>query len=245
MVALVPGLARYFAWTSVSWSISMPFEASFSRAISSSISRGPGGPSSPGLVVLGHVLGGERLVGEAHVHHRGRVALGGRQVDQPPLGEQEDLAPVLEPVALDQRPRLVCRLGQLVEVALVDLDVEVAGVADDRAALHHVEHLAGDRVAVAGHRDEDVALLRRLDPAASRRSRPSRPPARAADRPRRRSRGRRGPWPASRRPCRTSRSRSRPPAGRRSARWWRGSPRRGSTGRCRSGCRRSAWCWRR
>ena len=55
---------------------------------------------------------------------------------------------------------------------LVDLDVEVARVADDRAGLHRLEHLAGDRVAVAGHRDEHVADPGRLDARASPRTRP-------------------------------------------------------------------------
>ena len=42
--------------------------------------------------VLHRVLGRERLVREAHVHHDRRVTLGGRDVDEPALGEQEDAA---------------------------------------------------------------------------------------------------------------------------------------------------------
>src|SRR5262245_30164025 len=38
-------------------------------------------------VVLHGVLGRKRLVGEAHVHYRGRMALGGAEVHQPALGD--------------------------------------------------------------------------------------------------------------------------------------------------------------
>src|SRR6267142_4421863 len=43
-------------------------------------------------VVLHHIFDGERLVGEAHVHHAGGVALGSSEVDEPSLAEQIDLA---------------------------------------------------------------------------------------------------------------------------------------------------------
>src|SRR6185437_1845063 len=58
------------------------------------------------VVVGGHVLGAKRLVGEAHVHHRGRVALGAREVDQPALGQHVKAAAVAEPVLLDRRTHL-------------------------------------------------------------------------------------------------------------------------------------------
>src|SRR6187200_2603230 len=54
----------------------------------------------PGLelgVVERDVLRRQRLVGEAHVHDRGRVALGRAEVDQPALGDEvELLAPEVE-----------------------------------------------------------------------------------------------------------------------------------------------------
>src|SRR5215510_13461404 len=37
-----------------------------------------------------HVLCGERLVGERHVHHARRMPFRRRQVDQPPFGQHED-----------------------------------------------------------------------------------------------------------------------------------------------------------
>src|SRR6476620_3799909 len=48
----------------------------------------------PGLelgVVEGDVLGRQRLVGEAHVHHRSRMALGRPEVHQAALGDQVEL----------------------------------------------------------------------------------------------------------------------------------------------------------
>ena len=52
--------------------------------------------------------------------------------------------------------------GELLERRDVDLDVEVAGVADDRAVLHRAEVLVAQHALVAGHGDEDVAERRRL-----------------------------------------------------------------------------------
>ena len=44
----------------------------------------------------------ERLVGEAHVHHGGRVTFGGGKVDEAAFGEQIDLAAVVQVVLLDE-----------------------------------------------------------------------------------------------------------------------------------------------
>ena len=61
-------------------------------------------------VVLRDVLGREGLVGEAHVHDRGRMALGGAEVDQPAFGDQ------VEPLAADVE--LLDVLADLADVAL-------------------------------------------------------------------------------------------------------------------------------
>src|SRR5438105_4769782 len=53
--------------------------------------------------VTGHVLGAQRLVGKAHVHHRSRMALSRGQVDQPSLAQHVQAAAVAEPVLLDVR----------------------------------------------------------------------------------------------------------------------------------------------
>ena len=112
--------------------------------------------------MLHRVLGRERLVREAHVHDDRRMALGGGDVDEPALGEQEDPPAVGELELLDEVARLARLGGERAQRRDVDLDVEVARVADDRAVLHHLEVLARDHVLVAGRRAEDVADLRGL-----------------------------------------------------------------------------------
>ena len=54
---------------------------------------------------------------------------------------------------------LRARDGLLRQDVEIELVVEVARVADDRAVLHDLEVLVADDVIVAGHRDEDVADL--------------------------------------------------------------------------------------
>ena len=113
-------------------------------------------------VVLRHVLRGQRLVREAHVHHRGRVALGGAQVDEAALGDE------VQPLAADVE--LLDVLAYVGDVALghrsqrgqVQLGVEVARVGHDRVVLHRGEVLAAEHVDVAGRRHEQVAPRRRL-----------------------------------------------------------------------------------
>src|ERR1700722_13764268 len=54
------------------------------------------------LVVLRHVLRGEGLVGEAHVHDARGVTLGGGQVHETPFRQNDDPAPALERELLDE-----------------------------------------------------------------------------------------------------------------------------------------------
>ena len=123
----------------------MPIAASLRLAISRSTSLGREWTSLASLpLCVDHVLGGERLVGEAHVHDGARVALGGGQVDQAALAEHVD--------ARGRRSRTYCSTN-CAQLALldahrlqrrdVDLDVEVARVGDDAAVLHRLEVLAG------------------------------------------------------------------------------------------------------
>ena len=103
------------------------------------------------------VLRAERLVGEAHVHDRGRMPLGGAEVDQPALGDE------VEPLAAEVE--LLDVLADLADVALghgpqrgeVQLGIEVARVGHDRAVVHGLEVLAPEDVDVAGRGDEQVA----------------------------------------------------------------------------------------
>src|SRR6185312_1840924 len=55
--------------------------------------------------LLYQILRAQRLVREAHVHHAGRMAFGGRQVDQTPFAEQEH-ALTLDHVLLHELPHL-------------------------------------------------------------------------------------------------------------------------------------------
>ena len=106
-----------------------------------------------------HVLGTQRLVGEAHVHHGRRVPLGGAQVDQPPLGQQVDAAPVGERELLDILAHGAPLDGQRRQRRDVDLDVEMARVADDGAVLHGLEVLLAQDVDVARGGDEQARHL--------------------------------------------------------------------------------------
>ena len=115
----------------VSVSMVIPIDASFSRAISWSISCGTGCTSRGSRFSWPRqVLRAQRLVGEAHVHDARRVALGGGQVDQPALAEQEQtVRPSAQRELLHElADRAACSFGQLLQRRDVDLDVEVAGV---------------------------------------------------------------------------------------------------------------------
>lgn len=105
---------------------------------------------------------GEHLVRERVRHDEAGVAHGAAEVDQPPFGQQEDVAAVLQREAVHLRLDVHLQLGVLLEPRHLQLAVEVADVADDRVVLHVLEVLAGDDVLAAGRRDEDGRLLARL-----------------------------------------------------------------------------------
>ncbi len=95
-----------------------------------------------GLELVGvrdDVLGRQGLVREAHVHDGGGMPLGGREVDEPALADQVDAAPVGELELLDLRSRLARGDGELSERRDLDLDVEVAGVREDRPVLQTLD----------------------------------------------------------------------------------------------------------
>ena len=100
---------------------------------------------------------------EGHVHHRRRVSLGGGQVDHPATREQVEPPAVGELVLIDEGAHPACGAGgdrtQLVEI---ELDVEVAGVGQQRAVLHALEMLAPEDPSGTGHGDKDVPSLGRL-----------------------------------------------------------------------------------
>jgi len=85
------------------------------------------------------------------------VALGGGQVHEPALADDIDAPAVLERVLHDELADLARRGGHLAEGSHLELDIEVAGVADDGAVLHGEEVLAPNHRAAAGDGDEHVA----------------------------------------------------------------------------------------
>src|SRR5512143_2230787 len=85
------------------------------------------------------------------------MALGRGEVDQSSLAQDVDLSAITHGELFDELTDLAPFLLHLVERLEVDLDVEVAGVADDGAVLHHPEVLLADHLDVAGHGNEDVA----------------------------------------------------------------------------------------
>src|SRR6476659_8113201 len=99
-------------------------------------------------VVEGDVLGRQRLVGEAHVHHGGRMALGRPEVYQPAFGDEVQLLPT-EVELLDVLADLAdMALGQRPKGGEVQLSIEMAGVGHDRAVAHRLEMLAAEDVDV-------------------------------------------------------------------------------------------------
>src|SRR6266849_1672882 len=72
----------------------------------------------PGLElarVLGEERGAQRLVGEAHVHARSRVAFGRGQVDEPSLTQHVQPPSVGQPVLLHRGPDLSHACGKVVQ----------------------------------------------------------------------------------------------------------------------------------
>ena len=119
--------ARYSSCSGVSLSILMPIDSSFIgdalvEFVGNFVDR-----LLELLVVLHHVLGAQGLVGEAHIHHAGGMALGRGQVDQAAFAEQVDLAAVFS-VNSSTNCAWCASRRHLLERRDVDLHVEVAGV---------------------------------------------------------------------------------------------------------------------
>src|SRR5438876_468606 len=96
--------------------------------------------------VLRGVLERERLVGEGHVHHERRMPLGRGEVDEPAVGDEVEAAAVGERELLDELPRLLGVDSHVAQRRDLDLDVEVAGVGEDRAVLHQLHVGTRDHV---------------------------------------------------------------------------------------------------
>lgn len=116
------------------------------------------------LVAEGLVLGlvqhdlGKDLVGEGAGHDEGGVAGGTAQVDETALGEEDDVAAVLEEVAVDLGLDALDGLGVGLEPGNVDFDIEVTDVADDGIVRHSLEVGTSENVTASGGGDEDLTL---------------------------------------------------------------------------------------
>ena len=65
-----------------------------------------------------------------------RMPLGGAEVDEAPIGQQEEAPPVGHQVFAGERPHLAGRGRLRLERSELELVVEVAGVGEDRAVAH-------------------------------------------------------------------------------------------------------------
>lgn len=108
------------------------------------------------LALVQHDLG-QDLIGEGAGHDEGRVAGGAAQVDETTLSQQNDVAAVLHQVTVDLGLDVLDALGVGLEPGDVDLDVEVANVADNGVVGHDLKVLAREDVTAAGGGDEDLA----------------------------------------------------------------------------------------
>ena len=79
-------------------------------------------------VMAGDVLGRQRLVGEAHVHDRRGMALGGAQVHQTALGNEVDLLAAQVELLHVLAHLADVTLGELAQGAQIQLGVEMAAV---------------------------------------------------------------------------------------------------------------------
>ena len=102
----------------------------------------------------------QHLVGERRTHDETGMPRGAAQVDQPPLGQQDD------PLAVGKLDLVHLRLDvgpfEVTQAFDLNLGIEVADIADDGPVLHLADVVDGDDVDVAGAGDEDVALGRGL-----------------------------------------------------------------------------------
>lgn len=87
------------------------------------------------------------------------MASGAAQIDEAALGQEEDVAAVLQGVAVDLGLDGVLVGGVLLEPFDVDLAIEMADIADDGVVGQLLHVLAADDVLAAGGRHNDVGLV--------------------------------------------------------------------------------------
>jgi len=102
---------------------------------------------------------GQDLVRKRVGHDERRMAGGASQVDQATLGQEDDVVTRgdLEAVDLGLDVDMLDRV--LLQPSDIELNVEMANVADNRVILHNRKVLATDNVTATGGGDKDVGLL--------------------------------------------------------------------------------------
>src|SRR5882672_10257846 len=90
------------------------------------------------------------------------MPFGSGEIHKAAFAEQVHLAAVFQFVLVHERANFTLAAGELFERGNVNLDVEVAGVAHNRTALHSFKMLGTNHALVAGHGDENVAFLHRF-----------------------------------------------------------------------------------
>src|SRR5213078_4653660 len=98
----------------------------------------------------------EYLVGEGSAHHKARVPGRTTEIDQSPLGQNDQALAVGEDDLVDLRLDLLP--GIVAQRVDLNLAVEMADIADDRAVFHLPHVIDRDDVDVSGGSHEDVAL---------------------------------------------------------------------------------------
>ena len=111
-------------------------------------------------MVFDHVLGGQGLVGEAHVHDCAGMPLSRGQVDQAAFTHQVETTAIGQDVFVQEVAHATHLDGQCLQRRDVDLHVEVAGVRHDGTRLHDLEVMPVEHVDITGGGDEDVTLGR-------------------------------------------------------------------------------------
>lgn len=100
----------------------------------------------------------QNLVGERARHDEGRVARSTTQVDETTLSQKDDMTTVRHEEAVNLRLDVLDRFGVGLEPGNVDLDVEVANVADNGIILHDLEVAANEDVTATSRGNEDLTL---------------------------------------------------------------------------------------
>lgn len=99
----------------------------------------------------------EDLIGERAGHDEGRVASCTAEIDQTTLGEEDDVAAAGHEVSVNLGFDVLYALGVLLQPSNVDLDIEMANVANDGVVTHGLEVFTDEDVSAASRSNEDLA----------------------------------------------------------------------------------------